>query len=47
MENMDKELRVPKWLLIVLPKIPQMPEKVSAQNVCLRFLKKKALSGCP
>ena len=34
MENMDKELTVPKWVLIVRPKIPQMPQKISAQNVC-------------
>ena len=34
MENMDKELTVPKWVLIVWPKIPQMPQKLSAQNVC-------------
>ena len=27
MENMDKELTVPKWVLIVQPKIPQMPQK--------------------
>jgi hypothetical protein len=31
---MDKELIVPKWVLIVRPKIPQMPQKMSAQNVC-------------
>ena len=29
MENMDKELTVPKWVLIVWPKIPQMPQKIS------------------
>ena len=33
-KNMDKELTVPKWVLIVRPKIPQMPQKISAQNVC-------------
>ena len=47
MENMDKELTVPKW---VLPKIPQMPQKMSAQNVCpspksSRFLKKMLSLG--
>ena len=26
MENMDKGLTVPKWVLIVWPKIPQMPQ---------------------
>ena len=31
---MDKELTVPKWVPIVRPKIPQMPQKISAQNVC-------------
>jgi hypothetical protein len=34
MENMDKELTVPKWVLIVWPKIPQMPQNVSDQCVC-------------
>ena len=33
MENMDKELTVPKWVLIIWPKISQMPQKISAQNV--------------
>ena len=33
MENMDKELTVPKWVLIIWPKIPQMPQKFSAQKV--------------
>ena len=27
MENMDKGLTVPKWVLINWPKIPQMPPK--------------------
>ena len=30
-ENMDKGLTVPKWVLIVRPKIPQMPQNLSAQ----------------
>ena len=34
MENMDKGLTVPKWVLIVGPKIPQMPQNLSAQFVC-------------
>jgi hypothetical protein len=34
MENMDKGLTVPKWVLIVWPKIPQMPQHLSAQFVC-------------
>ena len=33
MENMDKGLTVPKWVLIVQPKIPQMPQNLSAQFV--------------
>ena len=33
MENMDKGLIVPKWLLINWPKIPQMPKNLSAQTV--------------
>ena len=32
MENMDKGLTVPKWVLIE-PKIPQMPQNLSAQFV--------------
>jgi hypothetical protein len=34
MENMDKEYTVPKWGLIVLPKIRQMPQSLSSQFVC-------------
>ena len=36
MENLDKGLTVPKlkWVLIVRPKIPQMPQNLSAQFVC-------------
>ena len=34
MENMDKGLTVPKWLLRNRPKIPQMPKNLSAQIVC-------------
>ena len=34
MENMVKGLTVPKWVLIVWPKIPQMPQNLSAQLVC-------------
>ena len=30
MENMDKGLTVPKWVLIVWRKIPQMPQNLSA-----------------
>ena len=35
MENMDKGLTVSKQELIVWPKIPQMPQNLSAQFVCL------------
>ena len=28
MENIDKELTIPKWVLIVRLKIPQMPQKI-------------------
>ena len=34
MKNMDKGLTVPKWVLIVWLKIPQMPQNLSAQFVC-------------
>ena len=34
MENMYKGLTVPKWLLIVWLKIPQMLQNLSAQFVC-------------
>ena len=33
MENMDKGLTVPKWVLINWPKMPKMPQKLSAQIV--------------
>ena len=33
MENMEEGLSVPKWVLIVWPKIPQMPQNLSAQFV--------------
>ena len=34
MENMDKGLTVPKWVLIVWREIPQMPQNLCAQLVC-------------
>ena len=34
MENMDRGLTVLKWVLIVQPKIPQMPQNLFAQFVC-------------
>ena len=33
MKNMDKGLTKPKWVLIVWPKIPQMPQNLSSQLV--------------
>ena len=36
MENMDKGLTVPKWVLIVQLKIPKMSLNLSAQFVCPR-----------
>jgi hypothetical protein len=47
---MDKGLTVPKWVLIVGPNIPQMPQSLSAQFVCpspkiLDFKGKKASLG--
>ena len=33
MKNMDKGLTVSKWVLIVWPKIPQMPQNLSDQLV--------------
>ena len=37
MENMDKGLTVPKWVLIVWPKIPQMPQWLASQFVSPSF----------
>ena len=34
MENIDKGLTAPKWMLIVWSKIPQMLQNLSAQFVC-------------
>ena len=34
MKNMDQGLTVPKWVLIVWPKIPKMPQNLSAQVFC-------------
>ena len=33
MENMDKGLTIPKWVLINWPKIPQMPQNLFVQIV--------------
>ena len=47
---MDKGLTVPKWVLINLPKIPQIPQNLSARIVCPSpkvwdFYEKKASLG--
>ena len=34
MENMDNSLTVPKWVLRNWPKIPKMPQNLSAQFLC-------------
>ena len=34
MENMDKGLTLPKWALMIWPKIPQMTQNLFAQCVC-------------
>ena len=50
MENMDNEPKIPKWVLIVQQKIPQMPQKVKDQFVCpspkFGIFGKKTLSEC-
>ena len=43
MKNMDKGFTVPKWVMIVRPKIPQMPLILSAQTQKFRILMKKQL----
>ena len=49
MENMDKELTVPKWVLIVMPKILQMHQKfqpkMSAQAQKSEIFEKKLSLG--
>ena len=34
MDNMDKGQTVPKWVLINRPKIPQLPQNLSARILC-------------
>ena len=43
MENMDKGLTVTKWVLINHPKIPRMPQNLSAQAQKFGILMKKRL----
>ena len=45
MDNLDKELTVPKWVLISWPKIPQMTQNLSAQAQKFGILTKKRLFG--
>ena len=48
MENMDKgRLTVPKRVLIVQPKIPQMPQNLSAQAQKFWISMKKGFIGRP
>ena len=52
LENMDKGLTVPKWVLINWPKILQMPQNLSVQIICPSpkvwdFDKKKDFIGHP
>ena len=43
MKEMDKGLTVQKWMLIVWPKIPQMPKNLSAQAQKVWISMKKRL----
>jgi hypothetical protein len=47
MGNMNKELTVPKWVLIVQPKIHQMPQNLSAQAQNFWISMKKGFFGRP
>ena len=47
MENMDKGLTVPKWVLINQPKIPQMPQNLSAQAQKFKISIEKGFIGSP
>ena len=40
---MDKALTVPKWVLIIRPKIPQMPQTMSAQAQKFGIFEKMSL----
>ena len=44
---MDKGLTVPKWVLINRPKIPQMPQNLSAQAQKFGISMKKGFIWCP
>ena len=45
MENMDKGLTVPKWVLIDQPEIPQLPQNLSAQAQKFWISMKKGFIG--
>ena len=51
MENMDKGLNVPKWVLIVRGKFPKCPRiylpNLSAQAQNFWISMKKGFIGCP
>ena len=47
MENMDKGLTVPKWVQIVRPNTPQMPQNVSALAQKFGISMKKGFIGRP
>ena len=36
MKNTDNGLTIPKWVLIIWPKIPQMPQNLPVSNICLQ-----------
>ena len=44
---MDKGVTVPKWVLIVLPKIPPKPQTLSAQTQKFWISMKKGFIGRP
>ena len=47
MENMDKGLTVPKWVLTKSAESTQMPQNLSAQAQKFGILMKKGFIGCP
>ena len=47
MENIDKGLIVPKWVLINQTKLPQMPQNLSAQAQNFGVSMKKDFIGHP
>ena len=47
MENMDKGLTAPKWMLIIWLKIPQISQNLSAQAQKFGISMKKGFNGRP